>query len=598
MGESKKRGNAVVGEKNNSGITPIYEKYARNVERTFSDMAFYEYFLKLLATANNQFTFSNRKKKTIIDLEWVDQIENALEPLQTIIYNSRNVIKEDEIIVNVANAKKNTPDTVRHLAQHGQMVQDYSEEKNEVRPDRLMQKLREESIEIYENRLVFTTLEMAFNFTKIRHDAIFGAMGDEFGAKLKMESFMENEREFVNFEMFMHIKEKDDVLMTDSKNEDVFARISRLYRLLSVFMSTPFAEQLSKAPRVKGTIIKTNVLKKNPNYKAVVKLYEFLSHYDKIGYTIEIIEQSPDVGKKFERDIYNNIMMQYIILKNHLQDEEDRAIPALKAKKRVLKPKFIHQIIEELTENYDLPDIEIRKVLIEQLTREQLMLEDEEERERIIAETEKIRLEREEEKRKQEEAEELARQKEAEILAERRRQEEEALAAAIELARILQSNEDGRCKKLFSEELTYFAEHAQQKIDERTRQKELREAAIAKMDEEEAVLIKKQLSALDSIEVDRAYTRMNEKQRALLQKIQDEEIKHENQRLERQAEIVKKQRQLENEAKEELSVYIDHMYSFKASLTYRKQIREQEETARINAIKELKSKMRKRRNKS
>jgi hypothetical protein len=61
----------------------------------------------------------------------------------------------------------------------------------------------------------------------------------------------------------------------------------------------------------------------------------------------------------------------------------------MKQKKRKLKPKFIKEIIEELTEDYDLPDIEIRKVLIEELTKEQLMKEEEAERRRLVEEQEK-----------------------------------------------------------------------------------------------------------------------------------------------------------------------------------------------------------------
>ena len=82
--------------------------------------------------------------------------------------------------------------------------------------------------------------------------------------------------------------------------------------------------------------------------------------------------------------IYHNILFNYLILKGYLEDEKDRLVPApVKTKQRSLKPKFIKEIIEELTEDYDLPDVEIRKVLIEELTKEQLMHEEAEERRRL-----------------------------------------------------------------------------------------------------------------------------------------------------------------------------------------------------------------------
>ena len=51
----------------------------------------------------------------------------------------RQEIKEDELIVNVAHAKKTGQDVVRHLASHAGMVENYDEETGSVRPSRVMQ---------------------------------------------------------------------------------------------------------------------------------------------------------------------------------------------------------------------------------------------------------------------------------------------------------------------------------------------------------------------------------------------------------------------------------------------------------------------------
>jgi hypothetical protein len=220
--------------------------------------------------------------------------------------------------------------------------------------------------------------------------------------------------------MFLHIRDTEDMLATDDRNREVFDRISRLYRILSVDMNSHFAKHMARYPRIKGAVTKTNVLKKNKNYRAILTLLEFLRGYNHIGYTIKIIEQNPTVDEVFERDIYHNILFNYLILKGYLEDERERRIPApTKERKRTLKPKFIKEIIEEFTEDYDLPDIEIRKVLIEELTKEQLMLEEEAERRRLVEEQEQRRRE-EEERRRREEEERIRREEE------RRRREEEA----------------------------------------------------------------------------------------------------------------------------------------------------------------------------
>ena len=455
-------------QKKKSLIDPLYEKYTKSVIRALGSTEFYEFFMDAISRAENQFQFSNRKMEKTVDLDWVDAIEESLNAFQNIIASPRNIIREDELIVNVANAKKAGADVVRHLAQHAQLVEKFDPKTGDVRPSRLMQKYREDSVGLYENRLVFTTMEMAYQFVKIRHDALFSAMSDEFGAKLKVDSTMETATEMVHMDMFLHIKETDSAIETDEKNNDVFARISKMYRVLSVLMTSQFAQQMAKLPRTKGAVTKTNVLKKNPNYHKIVNLLEFLREYQDIGYTIRVVEQNPEINETLQRDIYHNILFNYLILKGYLEDEKDRQVPApSKTKRRTLKPKFIKEIIEELTEDYDLPDIEIRKVLIEELTKEQLMLEEAEERRRLVEEQEKRKREEEERLRQEQEAEKERLRKEKEAEEERIRQEQEAQMQRLRQERMEREAEDRRRSQLIQKELDYFRENLQKNLEAR-----------------------------------------------------------------------------------------------------------------------------------
>lgn len=455
-------------KKKASLIDPLYQKYTKSVIRALGSTEFYEFFMDAVSRAENQFQFSNRKMVKTVDLTWVDAVDETLMAFQNIVSNPRNIIREDELIVNVANAKKAGADVVRHLAQHSALVEKFDERSGDVRPSKLMQKYREDSVGLYENRLVFTTMETAFQFVKIRHDALFDAMSDEFGAKLKVDSTMETATELVKMDMFLHIKETDSAIETDEKNGEVFGKISKMYRILSVLMRSQFAQQMAKLPRVKGAITKTNVLKKNPNYRKVLALLEFLRGYEDIGYTIRVVEQNPEINEVLERDIYHNILFNYLILKGYLEDEKDRRAPApTKTKQRSLKPKFIKEIIEELTEDYDLPDVEIRKVLIEELTKEQLMLEEAAERRRLVEEQEQRKREEEERLRQEAEAEKERIRKEKEAEQERLRQEKEAEEERLRMERMEREAEDRRRSNLLKQELTFFTENLQSRLEER-----------------------------------------------------------------------------------------------------------------------------------
>ena len=563
-------------------VDPIYESFVKGVIRSVGSTDFYEFFMDAIQRANNVFQFSNRRMEKTVDITWVDAIDAALGAFEVIISSPRNVIKEEELIVNVANARKTGSDTIRHLAQHSSLVENFDAKKGEVRPNKLMQKYKEETVGLYENRLVFTTLEYAYNFVKKRHEALFAEMGDEFGAKLKVNSDMTTSTELVHLDMFLQIKDVDSALETDEKNAEVFGRISKLYRVLSVFMGSDFSQQLAKLGRVKGNITKTNVLKKNPNYKKIAALYDFLRQYNDIGYSIKIVEQKPVVNEQLQRDIYHNIMFNYLILKGYLESEKDRELPA-SARGRKLKPKFIKEIIEELTEDYDLPDVEIRKVLIEELTKAQLMQEEKEERRRLVEEQQQRKKE-EEARIKAErlaEKERLKAEKEAEK--ERLRAEKEAEAQRLRQEQMERELEDRRLKKLYNAELEFFRDKLAEQLEARERQKE--ERAAQTEDFADAVKLLEEAEEREK----------EEKRLALIRQREEKERQRREEEAERERIRIEAEEKQRAEDEFASRAVIEEITFFASSLFTQKVLRAAEDKRRLDAQKEFERAIKERR---
>ncbi|MBR4767654.1 MAG: DUF2357 domain-containing protein, partial [Lachnospiraceae bacterium] len=585
-------------KKDDSLIDPIYQKFVKGIIRAIGSTDFYEFFMDAISRADNEFQFSNRKLEKIVDLSWVDEIDGALDAFQNIINSPRNVIKEEELIVNVANARKAGPETVRHLAQHASLVEEFNAEAGTIRPGRLMQRYREDSIGMYENRLVFLTLEYATRFVKIRHDALFEAMNEEYGAKLKLRSDMDSAIEHVHMDMFLHIREIDSTLKTEDKNAEVFSRISRIYRVLSAFMNSGFAQQMSKLPRLKGKVNLTNVLKKNPNYKRILGLYNFLKNYEAIGYSVKVVEQNPEINQTFQEDIYRSILFNYLILKGYLEDEADRKIPtAAKGRKRTLKPKFIHQIIEELTEDYDLPDVEVRKVLIEELTKAQLMQEEAAERRRLVEEQEQRKKAEAERIRAEEKAEKERIRKEKEAERERIRLEKEKEAERLRIERAEREIEDRRRGSIFKAEYVRFERGLYEQMT-------LREEAEAKKKEdlqdfEDAVRIAEETERLKKEEAARERLRKQEERE---KKKREAKLALEKALAEAEAERIRKEEEAERarveqeqreemarfkqiaEDREKLSPIIQEYAEFEAALAIQLSLRvKQEEDRRLAA---------------
>lgn len=564
--------------KKSASIDAIYQKYARGVIRTLASSDFYEFFMDMIKKAENEFQFSNRRSEKIIDPKWVDAVDEALGAFQNIISNPRNIIKEEELIVNVAHAKKGGQDVVRHLAQHGNLVSSYDYETRDVKPNKLMQKLRDDSNELYENRFIYTVLEAAHHFVRIRYDALFDVMGDEFGAKLKMQSDLECASETIHFDMFMHIKEKESILETEEKNGDMLSSVARLYRVLTMFMNTPFAQQMARLPKVKGAIVKTNVLKKNPHYKAINKLWDFLSQYDDVGYAVKITEQNPAISEQFQKDLFHNIMYQYIVLKGYLENEKDRRIPTpLKERKRTLKPKFIREIVEELTEDYDLPDVEVRKVLIETLTKEQLMREEAEERRRLVEEQQRKKKEEEERIRLEKEAEKERIRLEKEAEKERLRREKEAEEERLRIQQLEQQNEDRRQAARYRKEIEKFIKALPDQL-------EARENAAQKVKKAELSDFGDAVEDIKAAEKRRLERAELKRRRELEEKERLELARQEEMRLALEQEQKKLAEQLEKDKKDLESIFVV-VNNFKVDLPQQQQLR-RDYISKLNAERE------------
>lgn len=602
MAEIQKDKNVVAENVTDNTVDHLYQMYVRSVIRALGSTNFYEYFMQSVANAQNEIQFSNRRMEKIVDTSWIDAIEESLPAFQTIIATPRNVIREDEIIVNVENAKKTGSDVVRHLATHASFVEDFNEDSGDVRPNKLMQKIREDSIgQVYENRVAFTALDAAYQFVKIRHDALFEAMSDEFGAKLKVKTDMASSIETVHMETFMHIRDIDGALQTDDKNREIFDKISRLYRILSSNMSSHFARHMSRYPRVQGKVVKTNAIKKNPHYRAVVKLLEYLKMYDNIGYTIKIIEQNPQVSEEFEQAIYHNVLFNYLVLKGHLERDKDRRLPEpMREKKRSLKPKFIKQIIEELTEDYDLPDVEVRRVLIEELTKAQLMQEESAERHRLVEEqAKKKKEEAERQKReKEEEKERLRLQREAEK--ERIRREKEAEKQRLLIERMEREQEDRRRSKLFIKEIDHFKNELEERIS--SRQEQAEQEVLTRQDFEDAAYILEETERLKQEEAERARQRRREererqkreefeaRQKALAQEAERREQLRlakiaEEERLKRELLEQEEKARIEREKqdREAVNMYVSEIADFSINVSNRIKMRSDFEQKQISA---------------
>lgn len=73
--------------------------------------------------------------------------------------------------------------------------------------------------------------------------------------------------------------------------------------------------------------------------------------------------------------MYTNLIGNYISFKSLLEDDEITPTKNQVRKNKTLKPKFVRKIEEEIVDDYNIPNIEKRQVIVEEVTQKQLEVE-------------------------------------------------------------------------------------------------------------------------------------------------------------------------------------------------------------------------------
>ncbi len=403
----------------------LYSVYKERMAAASADNDFYDYMHEAISTGTNNFSLFHRYFEKKIDLRWVDAIESCIIPLDNIIRNPRKFIVQEEEIVAIERARKITAESVRHLAQHTNLIARV--EDDTVTPHHILNVFREESFEIYENRFIYTLVKQLEWFIQERYNVLFNLSDDENMNSLKMESSVKNGNELITFKMEIATQFAGDDTNSNGKDRSVFDRILRIKTVIDDFVHSSFMRSMRNCTPVRPPIMRTNVILKNPDFRACLALWQFIQSYDEVGYEITVKEADEMVSDEYRDDLYNVMADNYMLLKRNSSDKAEDYHGKLK--KRKLKPKFLKRLAEELVLDYDMDEAEIRKVFIDEMklaskrkTQGESKIKEaiaraiisENERKRIIEERIKAEIERKKEierRRKEREAARIAKEK-------------------------------------------------------------------------------------------------------------------------------------------------------------------------------------------
>lgn len=351
-------------------INDLYTKYTNKVERTLENDRYFQYLFEIVQAGKNTIHQNNRVLHKVVDERWLTVVEEGLTSIFNIVDKPRRFIATTEEVVPVALARKITADSVRHLSQNTQFIT--TNAKGDIQPTKVLNVTTEESFDLYENRFVYHLIQRLFAFVDKRTDVIFWSTGDETCNTMCMESKIDDAYEEISYKVEMTVKNRQSFAENDNDNMDLFKRIDRVRRMSRTLRASSFCDIMNGCAKVRSPIQRTNLMMKDPDYRNCYKLWQFIESYDEVGYSIEEQDTALEFDEEYQTQMYINLITNYTIFKSLLESDPRKLTEIATKKRRPVKPKFIKKIQEEIVDNCDIPDVEVRKVFIEEVTQAQL----------------------------------------------------------------------------------------------------------------------------------------------------------------------------------------------------------------------------------
>lgn len=311
---------------------------------------------KFTAKTKSKMSVATNAKSIECDFSWLEKIEECIPFLDNIIRNPRKFIVQEEEVVPVEKAKKITQETVKHLAQHTNLIQDIDEDGN-ITPISVLNVHKEETFDLYENRFINSLLQNLYGFVK---EKISGSPDGSFSKcerKISFEAETKLQYEKIKISLDMETSYFEDLVAADPSGLSLSARMERVSMIISDFMKAPFIRELSGALPVRSPIRKTNVILKENNFKKALELWEFIEKYrnvePKISNEDSVINDDKTLKTQFDTTYYMNYaIINALNLKGKQKDNEN------------FNKVYISKLIEDFVSDSTMDEKAFKKMIL------------------------------------------------------------------------------------------------------------------------------------------------------------------------------------------------------------------------------------------
>ena len=507
----------------NEAYSEWFEKFKDCTDQLDSDRL-YESFRSSLSHSRSTIALNRRILEKDIDVSWVEAIETGLVSIDNVIRNPSKTITNVEEVVPIALSKKITVDSVKHLAQHTDLIQSVDPETGKITPSKVLNIHKEESYLTYENKFVNTLIDRLFIFVNKRYEKLKAVSSSEEVFAMEYNTAFES-GSGRKMKMTLNIETSDSLEAADENGSTIWDRVEKIRRIVEGYKSSPFCQQMGQN-YIRPPVMRTNAIMKNVDLKACLVLWQFIEGYDKTGYEINVSDSAQKPDKEYVENLYDLSALNLLLFRSFTQDSEAEVLKTQKSK--AAAPRVLRKFDKV---SYDEHELVIGS---DRLTDDADLVQDNiSESEKILAEIDKI-IKIETEYYKAEEQKRL----EAEEKERRRQEEERRIEEERRLAREkAEREEQERLEKVRLEAIRLEKERIEREEQERLERERI-ERERAELEEQKRLDAERdELEKMINAEMDKLET---EKQS---QKEEEERLRHEREEREKlRAEKLKEMR--------------------------------------------------------
>lgn len=273
---------------------------------------------KEVRSASENYVFQkSRQESKLYDETWVLAFEEAFPKLDKIVNNPRNFIKEQGEVVLAALAKRVTPASIAHLASHTQFIKKVHSN-GDIEPEKILSVHTEEDFQIYENRFVATLIVKLVEFVERRYNYIKEHMDTKNTEVMAIHCVTKLGEVEYEYDSHLKLSRPSDDNGNKDKNDELLERIEKIRSILQYYVTSHFMKNMSGFRPVHNPIAMTNLLTKNPDYRAAYKLWCFLDKYNRLGVVYNVNESNKEFNQEYFDEIYSLVLASLLSCDNSL----------------------------------------------------------------------------------------------------------------------------------------------------------------------------------------------------------------------------------------------------------------------------------------